>query len=194
MSRTIVPQNARSVQRDAAFVLPHPIIECGSLGIVLDMLPRYSTVLLMPVERRDAVLSRIDTRLAVQVTARIEDERDGSPAILTATFLAAAYIGGSPGKATLFLPGEERAQDAAYIQQRASDLHGELLACLLDCFDAHPHVRDVRHPARYAVPHEWLWHPASLDGSGIMYIKGHWTRPVPQPDAVVTPYAHSSLA
>lgn len=187
MSQRIIAHPFAGVQRDAAFVLPLPIIECGSMSIVLDMLPAYATVLLMPTLRRDAVLSRIDVRLAVQVTARIEDERDG-PAILTATFLAAAYTGGSPGKATLFLPEEERAKPAGYIESRASDLQGELLTCLLDCLSAHPHVRDVRHPARYGVPHEWVWHPASLDGSGISFDRGHWTRPVPQPDAPATPY------
>jgi len=178
--RTPRPQSARPVQGEATIALPYPIIECGSLGIVLSMLPARSTVLLMPINRRDAAMGSIDTRLAVQVTARIEDARDG-PAILTATFIAAACttLG---GHGTLFVPCAERAKDAAYILSRARALQGELLACLMSCLDEHPNVARARHPARYALPDEWVWRPASLEGCGIRFQMGHWTYPQPQPD------------
>jgi len=188
MSRTNIPRTAHPVQSDTPFALLCPIIECGSLGILLSMLPLSSTVLLMPINRRDAVMGSIDTRLAVQVTARIADERDG-PAILTATFIAAACttLG---GHGTLFVPCEERAKDAASILSRARALQGELLACLMTCLDEHPNVARARHPARYRIPDEWVWHPASLDGSGISFHMDHWTYPQPQADAAA-PYEPS---
>jgi len=184
MTRTNIPQNARRVQSDTLFALSSPIIECGNLGILLSMLPMYSTVLLMPINRRDAVMSNIDTRVAVQVTARVEDARDG-PAILTATFIAAVCTTFG-GHGSLFVPCEERATDAAYILSRARDLQSELLVCLVACLDKHPSVARVQHPARYRIPDEWVWHPALLDGSGISFHMGHWTYPQPQSDTAAT--------
>jgi hypothetical protein len=154
--------------------LPCPIIECGSLGILLSMLPACSTVLLMPISRREGMMGSIKTTTAVQVTACIAQER-GSQAILPATCVAAACstVG---GRGSLLWPCEERAKPAEFLWQRVTTLQAELLHCLTRALEAQPAVACVESPARYRIPDEWLWsHPASLDGSGIHFDEGHWT-------------------
>ncbi len=191
MSRTIISRSGSQVQGrgkgqgsgsgPTILALPYPIIECGSLCIFLQMLPmRPTSVLLMPISRREGIMGSVKTTTAVQVTACIEQERHGHQTILTATFLAAACttVG---GKGSLLAPCEERAKPAEYLGQRVHDLQAELLQCLALALQEHPSVACVQHPARYCIPDEWMWsHPASLDGSGIHFQMGHWTWLVPQ--------------
>ncbi len=134
---------------------------------------RPINVLLMPIGQR-RVMAEVDTTLAVQVTAQIV-EQQGGPAILTATFLAAAYSTlGDTG--SLLVPCKEQAQSVQAAQQRAHALRTELLHCLVQALQEHPSVACVQHPARYCIPDEWVWgHYASLAGSGIRFQMGHWT-------------------
>lgn len=184
MSETSIARNGHRVHSDTTLILPSPIIECGNLSVFFDLLSPSSTVLLMPLRRRESP-DDIKIALAVQVTAQIADT--AGPTILTATFLAATCtILGSVG--SLLIPCEERGKPADYVQCRAQDLQEELLACLAACLSNCPHVSHVRHPARYRVPNEVVWHPASLADSPIRFQMGHWTYPQPQADPII-PYA-----
>jgi len=137
----------------------------------------------MPLRRRES-RGDIEIGMYVQVTAQIADA--GGSSILIATFLAAAcIILGTTG--SLLVPCEERSKPAGYVQRRVHDLQDEFLVCLAACLSEHPHVSHVRHPARYRVPNEGVWRPASLAGSGIRFQMGHWTYPQPQTDPA-TPY------
>jgi hypothetical protein len=182
MSRS---QNASLLHRKAdgsrnaagMVALPCPIIECGSLCALLQMLSTMppTSVLLMPLSRREGVMGSIKTTTAVQVTACIEQE--GQQSILTATCVAAVCVTVG-GAGSLLWPCEERARPAESLWQRVNDLQAELLHCLTRALEAHPAVACVQAPARYRIPDEWLWsHPASLDGSGIRFDEttGHWT-------------------
>lgn len=187
MSPRSIPRSRYAVQRDSTFALPFPIIECGNLTAFLDLLSPTSTVLLMPIRHR-VELGDSEITLAVQVTAQVAGV-DGS-AILTATFLAAACtLLGHTG--SLLVPCEERGKPAEYVLRRAHDLQEELLTCLGACLSDHPHISHVRYPARYCIPNEWVWRPASLADSGIAFILGHWSRPVEPPDAGAVPFDQS---
>ena len=157
-------------------LLALPIIECGSVCMLLQMLPAPTSVLLMPISRREGVMGSIKTTTAVHITACITQE-GGQQTILTATCVAAACITVG-GAGSLLWPCEERGKPAEFLWQRVTTLQAELLHCLKRSCEAHPAVACVQSPARYRIPDEWLWsHPASLDGSGIHFDEktGHWT-------------------
>jgi len=165
-------------------LLALPIIECGSVCMLLQMLPAPTSVLLMPISRREGVMGSIKTTTAVHITACITQE-GGQQTILTATCVAAACITVG-GAGSLLWPCEERAKPAEFLWQRVNDLQAELLHCLTRALEAHPAVACVQAPARYRIPDEWLWsHPASLEGSGIRFDEttGHWRRQGSVPQA-----------
>lgn len=167
-------------------LLALPIIECGSVCMLLQMLaaaPNPTSVLLMPISRREGVMGSIKTTTAVHVTACTQ--KGGHQTILTATCVAAACLTVG-GAGSLLWPCEERAKPAEFLWQRVNDLQAELLHCLTLALHAHPAVACVQAPARYRIPDEWLWsHPASLDGSGIRFDEktGHWMRQESVPQA-----------
>jgi hypothetical protein len=159
----------------ASPLLALPIIECGSLCVLLQILPAPTSVLLMPISRREGVMGSIKTTTAVHVTACTQ--KGGHQTILTATCVAAACLTVG-GAGSLLWPCEERAQPAEFLWQRVTALQDELLHCLTRALEAHLAVACVESPARYRIPDEWLWsHPASLEGSGIRFDEttGHWT-------------------
>ena len=183
MSTRSIAHSATATQRKTAATLPYPVIECGSFAVFLDLL-RVSSgsalSLLMPLTRHITMGAEDIWQLSVHLTSCLE--MSGDRTIIAATFAAAEYVDTCGGRWRITFPQREQdvSSNRSVAISRVHDLQADLLWCLTRALEEHPQVQSVHSPARYRIPDEWVWHSASLEGSGISFQLGHWTYPQPQ--------------
>src|SRR5204863_145198 len=93
---------------------------------------------------------------------------------------------GSQGNLT-FPWQEKEEEEYRHLLQRSRTLQRELEACLRLAFSSLQQVRGVHDPACYDLPERVIWHLATLHGSGIEALDGHWTRNSLPPEALASP-------